>query len=164
MQESRILLKLIEKKDFRNLIPLLEKEITQWINPIPYPPTKKDLTDWLNKMSRKKNKTFVIIDKSNFDPIGMIWIENIKDAIGEIGFWIAKKFQGKGYVKEAGKIMIILSKNLKLKKLSALTVGHNVGSKRTLESLGFTLKKTIKKDFIDKIGNLSDVLIYEKML
>ena len=95
----------------------------------------------------------------------MIWIEKINKQQGEIGFWIAKEFQGNGYVKEAGNLIIeYIDKKLHLGKLIALTTGYNTASQKTLKNLKFILKKTIKKDFKDKIGRWCDVLIYERQL
>ncbi len=165
MNKIRIVLQPLRKQDNESILSLLNKKITKWIQPIPYPPTKKDILRWITKVSKKKNKTFLIVKRSTSVPIGMIWIENITKQRGELGFWLAKDHQGKGYMKEAGIVMTQYArKKLHLRKITALTVGHNRASQKTLENLGFILKKTIKKDFKDQHGKWCDVFVYEKLL
>jgi len=148
MKNKRVILRIIKRKDYNKIIFLLDKDITKWINPIPYPPKNKDLIDWLDFLSKANNKCFVIIEKNKANIIGMIWVENITKQQGEIGFWIAQKFQGKGYIKEAGNLLKNYAKEkIELRKLKAFTTNRNITSQKTLESLGFLLKKTIKKDF-----------------
>src|SRR3989344_6997834 len=138
MKNKRVILRIIKRKDYNKIIFLLDKDITKWINPIPYPPKNKDLIDWLDFLSKANNKCFVIIEKNKSNIIGMIWIENINKNQGEIGFWISKKFQGKGYMKQAGNLIIKYGKEkLGMKKLKALTINQNIASQKTLESLGF---------------------------
>ena len=165
MKNKRVILRIIKRKDYNKIIFLLDKDITKWINPIPYPPKNKDLIDWLDFLSKANNKCFVIIEKNKANIIGMIWVENITKQQGEIGFWIAQKFQGKGYMKRAGNLLINYAKEkIDLRKLKALTTNRNLASQKTLESLGFILKQKIKKDFKNRLGNWCDVLIYEKKL
>ena len=161
---ERTKLTLLKKADHPKIHNLIGKEITLWINPIPYPPKKQDIYNWLNQMSKKSNKTFTIRKKINNVIIGMIWIEDITKSQAEIGFWLGKKYQGKGYMKEAGKLITKHARKLKIKKLKAITVGKNISSQKTLEKLGFSLKKVFKKDFKNQLKEWCDVLIYEQRL
>lgn len=65
MHKFRVLLKPLKKENTDSIISLLDKEITKWINNIPYPPNRKDLIYWISQISKKKNKTFLIIKKSS---------------------------------------------------------------------------------------------------
>lgn len=161
MSDAKVTIRLLKNKDYEKVSRLMNKDITQWLNTIQYPPQKKDIISWIKSMQKRGKKTFVIILKSN--PVGMIWLENLTENQGEIGFWINKKSQGRGYTKQAAILVLdYANKSLNLTKIRALTVGHNIASQRILESLGFKLKRKLKRDFRNKLGRWCDVLIYEK--
>ena len=136
----------MKKHDYKEILSLLNTEITKWLTPIPYPPTISDKKEWLDKMMGEK--TFVIIN--NGKVIGMVWIENIKGHNGEVGAWIAEKYQGFGFSKEATKQIINYAFNkLKLKNISSITTNHNKASQGLMRSLGLKIKKRLKRDFKD---------------
>lgn len=62
----------------------------------------------------------------------------------EIGYWIAKRYWGKGYATEAAKTLLDYGKaQLKLERFIALIQPANTASKKVAEKIGMTLEKEI---------------------
>lgn len=115
---------------------------------------------YANWMERKR---FVmgIFDMDNDELIGEMWLEPIdwKIPAVEIGYFIVKSYEGKGYVTEAVKVaMKLLFEGLKIEKAEIHTDSTNPKSYAVAERLQFTkeaiLRKREKKAdgiFVDRI-------------
>lgn len=106
-----------------------------------------DNGDWTNprayrqqvNFARKSRYSFVI--EKGQKPIGEISIVRANGG-WNLGFWISKKFRGKGYVSEAARAAVKKFDREVGMRLSAGCFKENVASKHILEKLGFSISNT----------------------
>jgi RimJ/RimL family protein N-acetyltransferase len=132
----------------------------------PYPYTKKDALEWINKKLKyykqaKPEKYSYIITLDNVF-VGSISFNviNYKNNNAELGYWLAKKYYGKGIMQNAIKMICYIAfKQLNLKRVSAEVSPKNKKSSNVLLKNGFKLDGILRKNF--KTGNkYEDTLIY----
>jgi ribosomal-protein-alanine N-acetyltransferase len=94
---------------------------------------------FLEKAAQSKGLAWTILLKANGEFIGTCSFENFKTPIqGEIGFDLAKKHWGNGYMDEAlAEIITYGFTELGLFKMEAHTYSNNTRARRVLEKLGF---------------------------
>ena len=119
---------------------------------------------WINRQKslRRKGKAFafVIKDKVLKDTIGVIDIHDIEkeNKYGKLGAWIATKYWGKGYTKDA---LITLLKfafgYLKLNKIVWQVFDYNKNSQRFAEKFGFKKEYTDRERFIRKVKLVDEI-------
>ncbi len=103
------------------------------------------------KVTIQKNKdgiefAFVIIENNNV--IGRVGVYKIDDQnkIGEIGYWLAENYQGKGIMTQSVKAIIdFCFSNLQLNRLEIKCGVENVKSNAIPEKLNFTKEGVIKQ-------------------
>lgn len=91
------------------------------------------------------------IETNNF--IGMCTLENINReySVCELGYWLDKKYVGKGYMTECVKAIIQYAKNeLHMKSINAFVIIEHKKSIALLERLGFVRKELLKNDTENK--------------
>jgi RimJ/RimL family protein N-acetyltransferase len=79
------------------------------------------------------------------EPVGSIQLYPIDDSRGwaNLGYWVHPDEQGNGYATEACELTIEYGfRELRLHRISAVTMTANVGSQRVLERVGFTHEGT----------------------
>jgi ribosomal-protein-serine acetyltransferase len=103
-----------------------------------------------------------VVEKSTGKMIGQLWIEPKWDRmLFEVGYFIAEKSQGKGYVTEAVKRMIaFLFTELGANKLEILTKATNTRSVRIAERCGFTQEANLRQRSRTNDGQVVDLLIF----
>lgn len=131
----------------------------------PYPYTKKDAVEFIEHASREyvngSEFHFGVHLWSNDMLIGACGIRPIdyKNRRCEIGYWIGKKHWGKGYAKEAVRLMLNLAFNeLQMHRVIAITFAFNGRSIKLLESLGFKLEGTLRHNTYHKEGYVDELL------
>jgi len=92
------------------------------------------------------------------------WIkEDVMRFTGEIGYWLARPFWGRGIMTEAVRVFsehLLTQENLL--RLEALVYEPNIGSARVLEKAGFTLEARFRKA-IYKHGRFMDGLLFSRI-
>ncbi len=98
---------------------------------------------FLEKAAQGKGLAWAILLKANAELIGTCSFENLDAAhSGEIGFDLAKKHWGHGYMLEALTGMITYGfATLDLNLIEADTYSHNARARRVLEKLGFKVAR-----------------------
>ena len=134
--------------------------------PLPMPYTLKSAQDYIKicqkKWKNKEEAQFGIEDKDTGKIIGMIGLMNLdfKSKKAEVGYWLGKKYWGKGIAKEA--LILILKfafSNLKLNRIYAKVKSKNISSSKLLEKCNFKLEGRLRKDGKFK-GKWDDLLIF----
>jgi RimJ/RimL family protein N-acetyltransferase len=128
----------------------------------PFPYTIDDAANWLGVVNENTPKrSFAIANENEF--IGAIGIEPCRDVnryAGEIGYWIAEPFWGKGIATEAVKIFVkYIFNKYDLLKIFAHVFSSNQASTRVLEKAGFRLEGKLRNQII-KSGKVLDQLVY----
>ena len=149
---KKINLRFIHKSDaFSICNHARSKEISRYTF-IPYPYRIEDAYKFIrdtHKWRRKGNiLTFGIEHKESGEIIGMISLMRI-DKInhsGEVGYWLGKKFWGKGFTLEAVQLICRYGfQKMKLVRIYARVLHPNIASARVLEKAGFQYEGRMRK-------------------
>ena len=143
-----------------------DRKITKYTFVIPPPFTIKQAQVFIKKTKKEKRKGisyyFGIELKENRKLIGMMNLVKIdrKNKNAEIGFWLTRKYQGKGLTKEALNLILNFGfKKLKLKRIEARVFHKNKPAQKLLEKTGFKLEGRLRKKTFFK-NQWFDDLIY----
>ncbi len=149
---------------------LAEKEIYDQTLNIPHPYTEADADWWINhvveetrRQGRSVNWAIRRNDGHLVGGIGFHDLEIGKTHKGEIGYWVAKPYWGKGIMTEAVRRVADLGfAELGLTRISAHVFHFNIGSARVLEKAGFKFEGRLRK-YYRKDGRVFDALLYSKV-
>ncbi len=138
-----------------------------WINlrdRFPHPYTMDDATAWVQSVKDQRPVMNFAIATSNDDEaigsIGLTLQEDVHRRSGEIGYWLAEPFWGRGIATRAVRALTEYAfTNFDLVRLYANVFEWNPASGRVLEKAGFTLEGRLRKN-ITKDGNTIDQFLY----
>ena len=111
----------------------------------------------------EKNTTFYygIELKDTHECIGMIFENERKDNIIEVGYAISSKQWNRGYTTEA--LAAVLDELLKRDDIDVVTAGafkENIGSWRVMEKCGMKYTHTVENE-LEWLGKMHDIVYYE---
>jgi RimJ/RimL family protein N-acetyltransferase len=160
LKGKRIILRKMEMKDAKQISKIANDfSVSRYTASMPYPYKLKDAEKWINHTRKKKDGYDLgIALRENDKIIGEVSINKIGESkkykIGEIGYWLGKKYRGKGYAKEAAIILIdYLFNKFGLRKIYARVDGPNIGSQKFLENLGFKKEGVLREQVRYRFGN-----------
>lgn len=168
IESERLLLRALDLKDADRITELLsDKSIYLMTSRIPYPYTLDCAKEFISMLSENDSEiVWGIVLKESQTFVGAIGLTiDSQNENAELGYWIGKKYWGKGYCTEAAKAVVKYAfEKFRLNKIYANHFLKNPASGRVLKKVGMTyegrLRKHIKKDseFIDLelYGILSD--------
>lgn len=143
LETERLLLRAISTED-RNAIfeYYADPEVANWFFEQPFTQIEQAdqvIGDFLEKAAQGRGLAWAILLKASGELIGTCSFENLAAAKqGEIGFDLAKKYWGYGYMSEALTGIITYGFSvLGLDSITADTYSHNARARRVLEKLGF---------------------------
>lgn len=131
---------------------------------LPYPYTEKDGTEYITDMlSADEDQTFafaVTADSKVVGSIGVFRQENIHRQTGELGYYIAEEYWGKGITTEAVKqICAYVFDKSDMIRIFAEPFAYNAASCRVLEKAGFQYEGTLRNNAV-KNGKVIDMRMY----
>ncbi len=129
-----------------------DEEVTRWMLNIPHPYPRDEARKFIRRtyyrLKKKKGYDFGIVLKNTDEIIGMVSLGNIdwKNKNAEVGYWLGKKYWGKGLIIEAVKLILKFGfGKLKLHRIYAHLFEENIGSKKVLEKCGFKLEAIMRE-------------------
>lgn len=148
-----------------------DKETIEFMDAVPTMEyTQENAIDFIEflKYTEKSNNELElgIFDINNNKFIGMCTLENINREYGvcELGYWLDKRYVGKGYMTECVKAIIQYAKNgINMKSINAFVITEHKKSIALLERLGFVRKELLKND-TDNKGKEVDRYWYKLLL
>jgi len=152
-ENKRFILRTIQKGDEFDIAKNInDKIISRNTLSIPYPYKLKDAKEWVGKYLKNQKKKesgeislAIVINGEVAGSIGLHKI--IKNHKAEIGYWLARKYWGKGLMPEAVKIVTDFGfKKLKLRRIYAHVYPFNPPSMKVLEKNGYRFEGIMKKD------------------
>ena len=163
---ERLTIRLVEASDVPCLLDVnTDDAVTRYL---PYE-TWKSIADgeaWFNRMSAAtaagEARQFVIVHRAEDRIIGTCLLFRFEQpsARGEIGYVLAKKYWGAGYMLEAMKAFVAFAfEHVGLRRLEAEIDPRNVASAKLLERLGFAKEGLLHQRWANK-GELTDSAIY----
>lgn len=131
---------------------------------LPYPYTKKDGEAYISAMLAADVKdTFAFAVTVQGKAVGNISVfrqENIHRQTGELGYYLAEEYWGKGIMTQAVKqICTYVFANSNLFRIYAEPFAHNAASCRVLEKAGFVLEGILRQNAV-KNGEVVDMKMY----
>jgi len=142
-----------------------DREISRYTF-IPHPYKLRDALRFIrltHQQMRKGREYHLGIEyKATGRVIGMVGLAGVnqRDQNAEVGYWLAKRYWGKGYAAEALHLMLRFGfKELKLVRIWARVMHPNLVSARLLENVGFTFEGRLRKS-INQNGLWLDELRY----
>jgi RimJ/RimL family protein N-acetyltransferase len=131
---------------------------------IPYPYTTQDAVDFINttqNASSDSQYTFAIIyDGKVIGSIGVFRRDNVHRFTGELGYYIAEPYWGKGIMTEAVRqICAYVFANTDIVRIFAEPYAYNAASCRVLEKAGFQLEGILRQNAF-KNGCFVDMKMY----
>ena len=140
-------------------------EVAQSTLTIPHPYPKDSAKEFIHfALDAQKNGNLVIyaiIEKETNQLIGIInlMIQPIYKR-GELGYWIAKEYWGKGYGTEAAKCLMQYGfEEMELHKIFARAFSSNVGSYKIMQKIGLQYEGTLK-EHVCRDGQYHDLVVY----
>ena len=134
---------------------------------LPYPYTKQDAEDYIRFMrAAEPDRAFafaVTVDDCVVGSISVFRQENIHSRTGEVGYYLGRKYWGKGYMTEAlQQLCEMVFTGSDLIRLYAEPFAHNIASCRVLEKAGFQLEGTLRCNAV-KNGKICDMKLYARI-
>ncbi|MCI8590274.1 MAG: GNAT family N-acetyltransferase [Clostridiales bacterium] len=131
---------------------------------IPYPYTEKDGGAYIAAMlAADENDTFafaITVDSHVVGSIGVFRQENIQKQTGELGYYLAEEYWGKGVMTQAVKqICAYVFDKSDIIRIYAEPFAKNAASCKVLEKAGFVLEGTLRKNVV-KNGSVLDTRMY----
>jgi RimJ/RimL family protein N-acetyltransferase len=168
LESKRLLLRKLNHTDAPGLYAnIRDKEISRWLSGVPYPYPKdlalKFVLTAIAKFENKKRFTFGITIKGiKKEAVGVISLEKVdyKNKNAMLGYWIGKKYWGKGYMTEAVKELLSFGfETIGLHRIYANVYSENPASERILRKFGFIFEGVEREKFF-KEGEWQDYLTY----
>ena len=130
----------------------------------PWPYRMADAEAFLRAERSPSTPAMLIFHRTEAAPelVGTIGIGRDPGGEMELGYWIARRFWGRGYATEAGRAVIAMARESL--RLSKLTAGHyvdNPASGRVLEKLGFHRTLMIVPRFSAGRGEAAPCRLFE---
>lgn len=144
-----------------------------WLNlrdRFPHPYTRKHALEWIDLVgtpgTRENPQVHFVIDVEGeaAGGIGLLMQTDVSRVGGELGYWLGKRFWGRGIMTRAIAGMTDwYFQNLPITRIYALVFDYNQPSARVLEKCGYTLEGRLKKAAI-KEGKVVDELLYARVV
>jgi RimJ/RimL family protein N-acetyltransferase len=129
-----------------------DKDITRYTHVIAPPFDLKEAKKFIKKtqheMQEKTAYEFGIELKETKKLIGTISLSNInyKNKNAEVGFWLSKKYWGKGLAKETLNLILDFGfKKLHLERIQARVLNKNLRAQKLLKKRGFKLEGRLRR-------------------
>jgi len=163
---KKIILRQLKKADDKSLFKYANDRLISQYTMVPYPYTlamaQAFIKDTAKKIKADVSYDFGIVAEGSGEVVGMTAIRVIegKAKVGEIGYWLGRKYWGKGIVSEAVTMMLKFAfKDLKLNKVHAKVMRPNTASIKILGKNNFMLEGMLRKHEY-KLGKIHDVLVF----
>jgi len=164
-EENNILIRTLKLSDAPEVFQMLQdKDVINFLpfgSPQKIKDSEKFIKDTWQKIEKKEDFTYGIIDKELNDIIGCVFFPEIdkENQQAEIGLWLGKKYWGKGYNYKALRLMISYGfKDLKLNRIWAKISTENMRSLKTFEKLGFKQERILRQS-MRKNGTFFDMVL-----
>lgn len=124
---------------------------------------KKDFKKGLKKKEKDGERFVIEVDGKAVGKININFFDPYNKTKAKIGYWIGKKYRGRGIVTKVIKLAVpYWMKKYKLKRVEARARTYNKASARVLEKAGFKLEGILKKNVL-KDGKLYDDFLYARV-
>lgn len=142
LETERLIIRKFDERDIDAVFAI--RSDTGMMRFIREPQDREETAAWIKLISSHWNDAKIgfcaVIKKGSNEFLGWCGLWRLKETgETEVGYAIAKKFQGKGYAREAAEAFLIYGFDvLNLKKIVAVARPENTASRRVMEKLGMS--------------------------
>jgi ribosomal-protein-alanine N-acetyltransferase len=156
-----IVLREYSESDLERLVNLANNQnVSRYlVSTFPYPYTRDDAEWWIGTGSKQNGAVTRVIEYQGLfvGSVGISPQSGWRDHLGEIGYWVAEEYWGKGIATAALRQMTDYGfANRQFRKLYAPVLGPNVASMSVLEKCGYQ-REAILRDEVQKGGVYFDI-------
>ena len=130
---------------------------------LPNPYSEKDAEEFIKMVSSQSKPASILaiaVDGKAVGVIGVILQKDVERISAELGYWLGKKYWGKGIMTEAIKQFTKYAfANFPIHKIYATPFDFNIGSLKVLQKAGFEREAILKQAAI-KNGKIIDLHYY----
>ncbi|MBF0361150.1 MAG: GNAT family N-acetyltransferase [Oligoflexia bacterium] len=172
IETKRLIIRKYQQKRHEEIFNIIESERKRLEEFLPWTDLIKAPEDELKFIRQsfalwKKGTTFnlMLISKDTNEFVGGIGIFNIKmkSESCEIGYWLAKEYEGKGLISEAVMALENYLFEIGFYRIEIRCSKHNSRSCNIPKKLGYTQDGILRKDYIENDGVRSDTVIFSKI-
>ena len=141
-----------------------DPEIVRWTT-VPTPYSAADARAWLERCKTAWSEgaaPLAVVDQESGEIAAAItlWLHG---KVGELGYWAAPSFRGRGYVPRAVQLLCAWGfDELQLPRMQLGTFLGNVASERVAEKSGFT-REGILRAWLEQRGERRDVTMWSRL-
>lgn len=131
----------------------------------PHPYTLHDAETYIDIVARRPVQTSfgIVVDGEAAGSITLMLGEDVERFTAEIGYWLGRKFWGRGIMTDALRATTEYAfATLGLHRVFAVPFAHNAASARVLEKAGYSLEGVLHQSAV-KDGVLLDQLLYARI-
>jgi len=156
-----IVLREYSESDLKRLVNLANNQnVSRYlVSTFPYPYTRDDAEWWIGTGSMQNGAVTRVIEYQGLfvGSVGINPQSGWRDHLGEIGYWVAEEYWGKGIATAALRQMTDYGfANRQFRKLYAPVLGPNVASMSVLEKCGYQ-REAILREEVQKDGAYFDI-------
>ena len=131
----------------------------------PYPYTVEDGKEWIEFAGNEEwgHNFAITTDDKAIGCIGLIVGKDIERKSSEVGYWLGEDHWGKGIASSAMEgIVKFAFTNLKLERIFAVPLEHNIASRKVLEKNDFILEGILRNS-VFKSGKFHNQALYARI-
>jgi len=138
-RSERLLLRPIWPEDWEGIkAGIADLEVLRNLASAPNPYTDEDARRFARSSTPALHPRFLIVLPEAGAVVGTIGLDACADSDGEIGYWIARQYWGRGYATEAGRAVVAIARTLGFRRVTAAHFIDNPASGKVLSKIGFT--------------------------
>lgn len=136
-----------------------------WLNlrdRFPHPYTVRDAERYIASLEAHERPTSfgIVVDGEAAGTIGLVPGEDIARRTAEVGYWLGRRFWGRGVITEALRAVTDHAfTELGMHRVFAVPFVHNAASCRVLEKVGYVLEGRMRRSAL-KAGEILDQWLY----
>lgn len=139
IRSERLFLRPAWPEDWAELYPLInDLSVVRNLSRVPWPYTPEDARHFVGMEADRRHPTFLVTlpGATGSRLIGSLGIFGGEEG-PELGYWIARRFWGRGYATEAVRTVLPIARALEHARLRAWAFADNPASARVLRKAGF---------------------------
>ena len=154
-RSERLFLRPVWAEDWKAIYQgICDEGVVKMLARAPWPYREEDARDFAVRAgqgvvegSAQPKFAITLPDEDGAPLIGMIGIEPRESYDHEMGYWLARKYWGRGYATEAGKAVLAVARGIGLKRVLAGHFVDNPASGKVLRKIGFRPTGEIVREF-----------------
>jgi len=140
LETARLILRAPDLSDVPALTRLANnRKIHAMLSRLPHPYGEDDATTFISDVARSQSEQAYAIISREHGFVGVVSLILAQNEMPEIGYWIGEPYWGQGFASEAAGALLDAALAIGPVAIKARAIAENIGSRRLLEKLGFSL-------------------------